>query len=69
MLHKMTGGVPSYNKDTPSVFAFGESSALRSTPVAALTVHWTVIHYRDCALLTLITKEARAWYIFWYTKR
>ncbi len=23
-------------------------------PVAALTVHWTVIHYRDCASLTLV---------------
>ena len=27
-------------------------------PVAALTVHWTVIHYRDCASLTPYTGEA-----------
>ena len=27
-------------------------------PVAALTVHRTVIHYRDCASLTLCTREA-----------
>ena len=38
---------------TPSVFAYGESSRLRAAPVAALTVPRTVIHYRDCASLTL----------------
>ena len=34
------------------------SSSLRRTPVAALTVHRTVIHSRDCASLTLYTREA-----------
>ena len=38
---------------TPSVFAYGEASRLRAAPVAALTVPRTVIHYRDCASLTL----------------
>jgi len=27
-------------------------------PVAALTAHWAVIHYRDCASLTLYTRES-----------
>ena len=34
-----------------------KSSCLRATPVAALTVHRTVIHYRDDASLTLYTRE------------
>ena len=38
---------------TPSVFGYAKSSRLRAAPVAALTVHRTVIHYRDCASLTL----------------
>ena len=33
------------------------ASCLRATPVAALTVHRTVIHYRDDASLTLYTRE------------
>ena len=35
-------------------------SCLRATPAAALTVHRTVIHYRDDASLTPCTGEARA---------
>ena len=34
-------------------------SCLRATPVAALTVHRTVIHYRDCASLTLVRGSLR----------
>ena len=48
---KMTGGL-SILSCNPSVFAFGEASRLRATPAVALTVHRTVIHYRDCASLT-----------------
>ena len=41
----------------PSV-SLRRASCLRATPVAALTVHRTVIHYRDDASLTLYTREA-----------
>ena len=43
--------------DNPSVDLFGRQLTAVS-PVAALTIHWIVIHYRDCASLTLCTREA-----------
>ena len=36
----------------PSQSAFGCQRLLRLSPVAALTLHRSVIHYRDCASLT-----------------
>ena len=42
--------------DNPSVDLFGRQLTAVS-PVAALTIHWIVIHYRDCASLTLCTRE------------
>ena len=42
--------------DNPSVDLFGRQLTAVS-PVAALTIHWIVIHYRDCASLTLHTRE------------
>ena len=63
-------GFPHLREDTPPVTC-GDSplkegadsprptaTSLRRGPVAALTVHRTVIHYRDCASLTLINAGA-----------
>ena len=45
------------NTFSPSV-SFADSLAA-ARPVAALTVHRTVIHYRDCASLTLVRGSLR----------
>ena len=52
-------GCHDWGIDNPDRGLFGRQLPA-GNPVAALTVHWTVIHYRDCASLTLYTREALA---------
>ena len=45
--------LPLHKGGTPPVAANGRSRvSLRLGPLAALTVHWTVIHYRSCRFAT-----------------
>ena len=44
-------GCHDWGIDNPDLGLFGRQLPA-GNPVAALTVHWTVIHYRDCASLT-----------------
>ena len=65
-MRSMTGGLSVSRYCVPKAIPpsrLRRSSSLRRTPVAALTVHRTVIHSRDCAALTLYTRlrpQARA---------
>ena len=47
-------------RGNPSDPAYAGPGKLRLSPVAALTLHRSVIHYRHCASLTLYTREALA---------
>ena len=50
-------GCHDWGIDNPDRGLFGRQLPA-GNPVAALTVHWTVIHYRDGASLTPYTGEA-----------